>query len=509
MMTSKKNMAAKNSDVMWERLLTLSSDNGMSLQGQIRQLLVSAILDGHLSANMPVPSSRDLAERLGVARNTVVLAYQQLVDEGYLISRQRSGYFVDPASLAGRIAPRPETIPTPEGVDWNSRLRYRPSQQRNIAKPADWQDYKYPFIYGQFDPVMFPTNDWRECCLKALGVSEIRDWAPDLISRDDPTLIEQIRTRVLPLRGVWAAPEDIIITIGAQHALYLLADLLVDANTTVGIEVPGYPDARNIFSCRTQRVTSLQIDRDGLQTGGVLGECDYVYVTPSHQSPTTVTMPLERREELLRLAQVNDFLIIEDDYETEGRFSEYQNPALKSLDQNNRVIYVGSLSKTLAPGLRLGYIVAPRYLITELRALRRLMIRHPTAFIQRSFALFLSLGHYDSLIRRLSLAHRERAKTLVKAVDDYLPDTTYVPVRGGSSCWLTGPAWLDCRELAARCSEKGILIEPGHIYFPEDAAPMNHFRLGFGSIRPARIEPGIQILGEVINGMKPSAKSRH
>lgn len=501
-------MATKNADVMWERLLTLSAGTGMSLQSQIRQMLVSAILDGHLSANAPVPSSRDLAERLGVARNTVVLAYQQLVDEGYLLSRQRSGYFVDPANSAGRISPRPEPANTGSsgqagGVDWDARLRFRPSEQRNITKAADWQSYKYPFIYGQFDPVLFPTNDWRECCLKALSVMEIRDWAPDLIARDDPTLIEQIRTRVLPLRGVWAAPDEIIVTIGAQQALYLLADLLLDTKTTVGMEDPGYPDARNIFSRRTSRIVSLPIDHDGLDMSTPLDACDYIYVTPSHQSPTTVTMTRERREELLRLAHLNDFLVIEDDYETESRFSAYPNPALKSLDKNDRVIYIGSLSKTLAPGLRLGYIVAPRQLIYELRALRRLMIRHPTAFIQRSFALFLSLGHYDSLIRRLSSAHSERAALLMSAIRDYLPDTTCVPIRGGSSAWLTGPSWLDSRELARRCEEQGLLIEPGHIYFADDPPRLNFFRLGFGSIRNDRIEPGIQVLGAIMRDMRP------
>ena len=131
------------------------------------------------------------------------------------------------------------------------------------------------------------------------------------------------------------------------------------------------------------------------------------------------------------------------------------------------------------------------------------MIRHPTAFIQRSFALFLSLGHYDSLIRRLSSAHSERAALLMSAIRDYLPDTTCVPIRGGSSCWLTGPAWLDSRELARRCEEQGLLIEPGHIYFADDPPRLNFFRLGFGSIRNDRIEPGIQVLGAIMRDMRP------
>jgi GntR family transcriptional regulator / MocR family aminotransferase len=502
-------MVGKSPDVMWERLLQLSADSRMSLQAQIRQMLVSAILNGHLVGNVAVPSSRELAERLRIARNTVVLAYQQLVDEGYLLSRERSGYYVNPAVLSGRAShqDRPGLKPgNAAGPDnWAKRFRIRPSDQRNIAKAADWQSYKYPFIGGQFDPSLFPTSDWRECCIKALSVMEIRDWAPDLIARDDAFLIEEIQTKVLPLRGVWASPDEIIVTIGAQHALYMLADLLVRPTTTVGLEDPGYPDARNIFATRTDKLVALPVDGQGLKTGDHLNACDYLYVTPSHQSPTTVTMPLDRREALLEQANAKNFLIIEDDYEPETRITETPNPALKSLDRHDSVIYVGSLSKALAPGLRLGYIVASRHLIEELRALRRLMIRHPTALIQRSFALFLSLGHYDSLIRRLTVAHRERADCLTAAIAQHLPGTACVPVTGGSSCWVEGPAWLDASALAIKAASRGVLIEPGDIYFAASTRPLNYFRLGFGSIRLERINAGIQLLGDAMRELRPGS----
>src|SRR5262249_32746782 len=153
-------------------------------------------------------------------------------------------------------------------------------------------------------------------------------------------------------------------------------DLLVSEQLIVGIENPGYPDARNIFSCRTRQLRPLPIDENGLLIRPELRGCNYIYATPSYQSPTTATMPMDRRLEFLQLADSEDFVIIEDDYESEMRFSSTPSPALKSLDQNARVIYVGSLSKTLAPGLRLGFIVASSQLIDELRALRRLMIRH-------------------------------------------------------------------------------------------------------------------------------------
>lgn len=498
--------SSKPVGTMWSQFFQLSGSPNLSLQGQIRQMLVTAILDGQLPLDAPIPSSRELASQIGVARNTVVIAYQQLADEGYLISRERKGHFVNPEMLEGRAstAEAPPVAAPSRAPDWTSRYRFRPSAQRNICKRPDWQRYPYPFLYGQFDSTLFPTADWRECCMKTLGVLEISEWAQDMIVRDDESLVRQIRTRVLPRRGVWASDDEIVITVGAQQALYLLADLLVSNATTVGIENPGYPDARNIFSSRGAHMVYLPVDEQGLQIGPDLTGCDYVYATPSHQCPTTVTMPIERREALLRQAEDEDFVIIEDDYESENRFEGEPVPTLKSLDRNDRVIYVGSLSKSIAPGIRLGYVVGPVELIRELRGVRRLNLRHPSTYMQRAFALFLSLGHHDSLLRRLSSAHLERTRILCAALDRHAPELRYIPVTGGSSCWIEGPAWLDAGQLAEEAERQGILIETGSVFFVADTPPRNHFRLGFSSIATERIEPGIKCLAEVLAGLRNS-----
>ena len=349
------------------------------------------------------------------------------------------------------------------------------------------------------DPALFPVADWRECAREALSVVAIRDWARDHIDSDDSLLIEQIHTRLLPRRGVWASPDEILITVGAQHALYLLATLLVTSGSTVGIEDPGYPDARNIFAVKTSRMVGLPVDEAGLIVNKNLDQCDYIYVTPSHQSPTTVTQSLQRRQLLLRHAVDRDFVVIEDDYECETNFVGDPTPALKSLDENNRVIYVGSVSKTLAPGLRLGYMVAPPELIREARALRRLMLRHPPANNQRAVALFLARGHHDSLVRRLSHAYRDRWQVMGGALARYLPDSTRVPTFGGTSYWVRGPAGLHADHLQQQALAHGILIEPGQVHFMSDNPPVNYFRLGFSSIPADRIEPGIRKLSNLIH----------
>jgi GntR family transcriptional regulator/MocR family aminotransferase len=489
--------------MLWNQLFRLEAAGPLTIQAQLRAQVIAAIGDGQLPADRPMPSSRELASQLSIARNTVVIVYQQLADDGYLMARHRRGYYPNPAIAAGRLAASMPVAPPAPGLDWGSRLRRRPSLQRNISKEPDWQQYEYPFIYGQYDPTLFPTAEWRAACQQVLAGGDAVDWAQDLFTRDDPGLLEQIRDKVLPLRGVWAATDEIIVTIGAQQALYLLADLLFDADTEVGIEDPGYPDARNIFSLRTSHLRALPLDAHGLIVGDGLAGCRFVYATPSHQSPTTVTMPVERRLELLRRAEADDFLIIEDDYENETSFSGLPNPALKSLDRGGRVLYVGSLSKSLAPGLRLGYIVAPPPLIAELRALRRLMIRHPTAFIQRSFAQFLALGHYDLLNRRLGTAHRERAALIASALAEFAPDLRHPPVTGGSSFWIEGPPWLDVARLADEARAERMLIEPGDVHFAGESPPRHCFRLGFSSIPPARIRDGICRLGALVARQRP------
>ena len=186
-------MHNRHGQVMWNRLFTISSERKVSYQRQLREMIVSAILDNKLPTETALPSSRELSKHLGIARNTVVLAYQQLIDEGYLVARERSGYYIDKKILNGRVKSNPvirdKDHPAP---DWDRHIKFRPSLQQNIVKPVDWKKYSYPFLFGQLDPSLFPVADWRDCCRQALSISDIEDITPDRIDIDDPLLIEQI-----------------------------------------------------------------------------------------------------------------------------------------------------------------------------------------------------------------------------------------------------------------------------------------------------------------------------
>lgn len=189
-------------------------------------------------------------------------------------------------------------------------------------------------------------------------------------------MIKQIQSKVLPKRGIWADKNQILFTAGSQNAIYMIARLLINKTTVVGIEDPDYPDVRHILKFDTDKFFPIAVDRDGIVVDKVRPEFDLIYTTPSHQYPTGVTMSMERRRQLLDKAYKNNIIIIEDDYEAEINFQKKPSPSLKSLDEHNHVLYVGSFSKAFAPGLRLGYLVAPEGFIKEARALRRLMLRH-------------------------------------------------------------------------------------------------------------------------------------
>ncbi|MGI9417338.1 MAG: PLP-dependent aminotransferase family protein [Geminicoccaceae bacterium] len=482
----------------WDRLFVRTVASGRPLQARLREMVISAISEGWLGADMPLPSSRQLARNLGVARNTVLLAYQQLVDEDVLEARERSGYFV--RSSGDRLPCADLTTKAAAGpaVDWRRHLTMTPSDQRNIDKPVDWLNFPYPFLYGQSDPTLFPINDWRECARQALSVLEIRGWAADLVDGDDPELVEQIRTRVLPRRGIWAGADEIMITLGAQQALYLLAELLVRPGMVVGMEEPGYPDARNIFSLKSADLRMLPVAKNGIDPDDVPESCRLLFLTPSRQCPTGVRLPSERRRRLLELAEARHMLLIEDDFESNFGLTDDASTAMRGMDGSGRVLYVGSLSKTLAPGLRVGYIVGPPAVMREARALRRLMLRHPPTNNQRALALFLALGHFDRLLRKNIDVLAERSANIRTALERFLPGFDVTCGTGGSSVWVKGPNGLDSRDLALAARQVGVLIEPGDIFFHGDRPPKHYCRLGFSSIPATRIEPGIEILSRIV-----------
>ncbi|TCK03552.1 PLP-dependent aminotransferase family protein [Marinobacterium mangrovicola] len=488
---------------MIEHFLAFDFDPNRTLQEQIRERLVDAILAGHIPVSEPMPSSRGLAKQLGVSRNTIVLIYESLVEAGYLVSSSRRGYFIAPAFHEPDLL-KGQRGRNQKGPDWNRRFVCKPSSERNIVKPNDWRSFEFPFIYGQIQHDFFPIEQWRDCARRALTGAGARDWIHDRVDADHPALIEQLRTRLLPKRGIYAEHGEILITIGTQNSLYLLANLLLDSSKVVGIENPGFRDAHNIFRNFGARLQLQQVDDEGIVIDDRLKGCDYICLTPSHQVPTGVEMSRARRQQLMSLASEHDCILVEDDYDAEINMKENPVPALKANDPDNRVIYVGSLSKSISPGLRIGFMVADESLISEARALRRLMYRHPATNNQYLTALFLSQGYYDTYLRKIRELYFSKRDRMSSAIARHLPHLYSPAGRGGSSSfWLKTPEGVDTEKLSWQAARNGVLIEEGSIHFFEPNPPKNYMRLGFSAIATHKIEPGIELLRHTLDHYQP------
>ncbi|MEQ1597362.1 MAG: PLP-dependent aminotransferase family protein [Casimicrobium sp.] len=478
------------------------SDATETLQQRIAGMLRLSVLERAIPLDAPLPSTRELAAELGVARATVALAYERLQIEGAIESRERRGFFVSAAFAQQRAdfheSDQLSLLPPP---DWSRHFRALDVEYAPVKNPSDWYRYRYPFVYGQIDPKLFPLADWRDCFERAMKLESVEAWTVDRGDQDDRDLLEQLRTRVLPRRGVWAAADEILVTVGAQQALYLIGQLLGGSGRRVVVEEPCYPDVRAIFSMTGATLASVPLDAEGVTVSQVSAlRPDVAVVTPSHHCPTGVRMSDDRRRALLSAAADQDFLIVEDDYEPQlasASSPSGANPALKSIDVNGRVFYVGSLSKTLAPGLRLGYIVAPREAIAALRRLRRLMLRHVASNNERALALFLGQGHFESLQRRLGHAYQVRLKILREALATQLPTWHIQSPQGvGSALWIRLPDGCTAQSVVARARAAEIVIEPGTGFFGQ---PTNgqFVRMGISAIPTHLIAEGVALLAEV------------
>ena len=477
----------------WEQILGPFDRRTGTLHAQLVRTFIAAIDAKKLPSGMRVPSGRDLSRMLGIGRNTAMLALSDLVQRGYMVSRQRSGVYVADRVHAPAAEPRTDA---PAGApDWATRFVFDSATDAQSAMSVPPGDAKVNFLYGQFDAGLFPAGHWRECERAALSVLEIAHWGRDMVDGDDVELIDCLRKYILPDCGIWANPDEIIVTLGGQQGRYLVGQLLCRPGVKAGIENPGMPDMAKILRLTGAEIRPLDIDAHGLVPTAAVDQCDVVFVTSGHQCPTTAVMPRERRLELLERARRHDFILVEDTFETD-LIREERLPSLKGMDADQRVVHVGSLSKLLAPGLRVGFVVAPAVVIKQLRALRRLIHRHPPGNNQRALAMFIERGYHRAHLRRASREFRQRSAVLAAALGRWLPDFRWRHQEGAASFWIEVPPDLDVHRLAAAAAHRGVLIEPGDRFFRSGDRPQNFIRLAVSSVTECDIEKGIRLLAE-------------
>ena len=489
---------------MQDAIIYIDPDNPMNLQNQIRQKFVEGIINGAFPPGMKLPSSRKLAQQLDVARNTVVASYQQLIADGYLVSRQRSGIFVNEKMLEARVAARAEHLPvgSARGAPWARHNRSMSHETRDARDLPNWSRYPYPFIDGKFDSSLFPLAEWREANRLSLSVADVLEWSSGNGDADDQMLLDEIRTKILTRRGIQARPDQILITMGTQNSLFMISQILAKAATRIAVEEPGNTEVRRLFASCNSNVRPQPVDESGITIDDRLADADVIYVTPSHQIPTAVSMPLERRQQLIDAAHRDKFVIIEDDYECETNYLDHPLPALRSMDTDGRVIYVASFSNVLAPGIRLGFIVANAQFIEQARELRRTILFQPPLNNQRAAAYFLSLGHYDALMLRLGKIFRERRMRLRSALSNIRGIPMEIsPEVGGTTYWVRTPEDFDVANLVIEAERHGVLIEPVDHYYADPEKAQNCFRMGVTSLAVDNIRPGVERLVKLIRDL--------
>lgn len=481
---------------------------GETLTVQVRRAIEQFVARGQWKAGARIPSSRQLAADLGISRTTVQGAYQALIDEGYLVAEDRKGVFVSNALAAASMHHPSVTSEQArktweDSVDWERVTHVPTAPWPELERERLWYSYRYPFVTGQHDPVFFPREAWLRALRKALTMPHRHASLDDTLT-DDECLVNAITTQILPSRGLSVDPENVLITLGSQQGLQLIAEATVRRGDRVAVEDPGYIDARHVFYRNGARIVDVPVDGNG-----VVPQPDYegarlVFVTPSHQHPTNVTLSLERRLQLIRQADEQDFLVVEDDYDSELRYRGRPSPSMAGLDPRGRTVYLGTLSKVLAPGLRIGYVVGPRSLIAALRDRRRYAHRQPPGHMQRALGLLFESGDFARSQRRYRNALAERWRLASGSAQEHFPPGQILPP-GGTGLWLRLPAGVDSRLLAAEARRHSILIDAGNMYFSDPEAHSENIRVGFGAIAEDLIPEGIRRLAALFDAARPGA----
>ena len=456
------------------------------------------IASGLLGPGARLPSTRSLAAEWGVSRTTVTVAYEQLSAEGYLETRQ--GAPTQVARGLGRSSARPQFAP----VTGSDRLSAFGQRLSDFPLPpvASKEPLVADFRYGDLASADFPLLAWRKAVTAALLRRRTRLRYGD--PRGSADLRRALQGYLWRARGLRCEPEQIVVVNGSQQGLDLCARLLLNPGDRVAMEDPGYDVAHQIFMAAGAEVVPVAVDREGLQTEE-LSDARLAYVTPSHQFPLGGVLSAGRRRELLAWAQSNGAFVVEDDYDSEYRFDIALIPPLQALDDAGRIIYLGTVSKTLSPTLRLGYLVVPVALASVFAKAKRLSDRHTPILEQEALGALIESGAYERHVRRVRRRNAERRAALLTAFASNLPGAVTLT---GTEAGLHIVAWLNGIPRAAeegfvvRAANAGLGIYPisplydrtGHAPRPDCAGLV----LGYAALTVASIEKGVEVLAELI-----------
>jgi len=489
---------------------------GEPVYRQLERYLHDLVAARRLAPGERLPASRELATSLGLSRNTVNQAYQSLVDQGLLRAHVGQGTFVSSRSDTG--SDRGGAGASPRALAWEGLLARRaraPITPRGFFAHPGPHRVEFDFRAGRVARSLLPVAAWKRASAQAL------DELPALAEATSPQGYAPLReavARALLARGIVCAAQDVMIVDGAQQGLDLVARALVDPGDAVAIEQPGWFGAAAAFRASEAHLLGVPVDEQGLSTDGLARllrtrRVKLLFTTPAVQSPTGVALSEARRRELLALADEYQLAIAEDDYDGELRYEGPAPPALKTHDRAGQVIYLGTFSKALFPGLRLGYVVAPRPLLARLALLRFAADVHGNALAQATVARLIESGALERHVRRVRKLYAQRRAALCEALRAHMPDgVAWKPPAGGNTIWLGLPAEADVAQVFAVAAAHGIALHAGAPFAFEgsDAAEDadRHLVLSFANLPRERADEGVARLADAVRRALPARKRR-
>lgn len=467
---------------------------GEPLFKQIYRGLRKAILDGTLSTGHKLPSTRALAEQLGVSRTAALMAYEQLLAEGFASGRAGSGTYVSkaveaPGKVAVRRAPQVTLSRFGTAASVAAKTIHLPSQ---APRPQP-----YDFAFGISDIEIFPFQAWRRMlqrCARLTRVTQL-DYAS---AAGSFPLRDAICSHLRRSRAVVCDPEQIIVVNGSQQALDLIARVFIEPGDTVAIENPSYQGTREVLRVAGAHLVPVSVDWNGLNPARLPSRARLAFVTPSHQFPTGAILPMERRFALLAWAKRVRALILEDDYDGEFYYQGQPIESLQGLDREGRVVYVGTFSRTIFSALRIGYLVAPKVLVETLTVAKWLCDRHTATLEQETLAEFISSGLYERYLRRVRRRNASRREVLLNSIERFIADRAEVSGDGaGAHIVLWPKRRVSETQIISEARARGILIyglAPYHLGKPHRTGLL----LGYSRLRESEIREGIRRLSQIL-----------
>jgi GntR family transcriptional regulator/MocR family aminotransferase len=483
--------------------IPIDRQSKVPLYRQIEDFLRQGILDGSLAAETRLPPTRLLAEELGISRITVKNAYASLESDGLILTREGSGTYVfgpEPvpaleSSQAGQPWPR-----------WQLGFPSADDPTGSVSPSSGLHPHPIAFT-GVGDPRQFPIKDFY----RALQTVLRRDGTAALEYGDFNGGYAPLRetvTHVLASQGIRAQPDHILITAGSQQALALVCQALLKPGDTIMVESPTYNLELELFAGLELKVVGVPMDERGMQVEllEVLLEQHQprlLYTIPNFQNPTGACLSGARRRQLVRLADKYNLPILEDDFAGDLRYEGHSQPAIKALDPGGRVIYVGTFSKMLMPGLRVGFLTADGPIFNRLVRYKRISDLTTSPLIQRTLDLYVTVGRYQSHLRRSCRLYRKRRDAMLSAIHRHLPPDVHMnPPQGGLFVWLRLPEGTSALDLLPLAMAEGVEFAPGIRFYPNPDDGLRYIRLNFATQTPEDIETGIRRLAVALRKLK-------